>query len=279
MKGLYAGPLLAAAVFFLARQGVVGEDGATRGARPCIIYQTSPRGLCSNLHGLLMTIALYGNATDIYLDESSWAYKCGNDRGSWHEFFAGPSPRDLSDAPSPGDCEVLKYEGCPRCGHNVLADVPVATAFALLGEAAKQLWQLSSSMQRLADIQNAWLASLPRPLIAIHIQGGDKAHEDREAGREPEWYKEHEWVLKLQELLRNNGLQVQEGVGTCLVFGDDLHAMHQAVIPLQSTIQCPTIIFGGKGHNEQAMNANMTRADTCPVNNGHDPCPACPFQC
>ena len=233
--------------------------------RPCIIYQTSTWGFCSNLHGLLMTLALYGNASEIYLDEREWSYKCNNDRGSWHEFFAGPLPRDLAQVPNPGECEVLRYEGCSRCGHEVLANVPVAAVFPLLGEAAKHLWQLSSKMQRLADIQAAYLASLPRPLVGIHIRAGDKANEDREAGRNPKWYKEIGWVLMLEELLRKNGFHMQEGGGTCLIFGDDLHAMHQAVIPLHSRLQCSTIIYGGSlgGHNQFAMNANMTRGAAC----------------
>ena len=261
---------LAAVVVTLARHGVegvglrIGSKSAQGEGRPCIIYQTSPWGFCSNLHGLLMTLAVYSNTSDIYLDERGWSYKCSKNSGTWHKFFAG-TPRDRLNAASPGDCEVLTYEGCPRCGHDVLADVPVAATFALLGQAVKQLWKLSSSMQGLADIQAQYLASLPRPLAAIHIRAGDKGWEDHRVGRNPEWYKEDGWVLVLQELLRKGGMPVQEGGGTCLVFGDDLLAMHQAVILLQSRVQCAIITFGGSvgGHNQLDMNEKWTRASAC----------------
>ena len=266
--------LLAAISLLFGRHGVTGEDdtlsaspirGAQGEGSSCILYQTSPWGFCSKLNGLLMTSALYNTTSDIYLDGSAWAFKCSNERGSWHDFFAGPLPRNLLDALNPAECEVLPYEGCLRCGHNVLSNTSAAETFPMLGEAAKQLWQLSSSMQRLADIQTAYLASLPKPLVAIHIRGGDKAHEDREAGRNPEWYKEADWVRTLQELLRKNGLQMQEGGGTCLMYGDDLHAMHLAAVPLLSKVDCATIMFGGSlgGHHQAAMDANMTRAAAC----------------
>ena len=151
---------------------------------------------------------------------------------------------------------------CARCGHDALADRAVHETFPIMLNALRLVWKLSNSMQLHADIQAAYLASLPKPLIGIHVRSGDKAHEDVKVGRDPAWYQKQAWVDNLQELLVHNDLDLQTG-GTCLVYGDQLSSMEQAAAALKMKLQCTTLLVGGSlgGHDQDDFNhLNRTRA-------------------
>ena len=144
----------------------------------------------------------------------------------------------------------------------MLADRAVHETFPIMLNALRRMWRLSDSMQLRADIQAAYLASLPKPLIGIHIRSGDKAFEDRAAGRDPVWFQKQAWVDNLQELLAHNGLDQQAG-GTCLVYGDQLSSIQQAAVALKAKMRCTTIVVGGSlaGHDQGDFNhLNTTRA-------------------
>ena len=123
-----------------------------RGGSQCLLYQTSHWGWGSNVFGLLMTLAGNANDSTVILDESAWAYKC-SDGGSWREYFVGEVPMTLAEMPDVDTCEPVRYEGCPLCGHDLLASRPVHEAFPLMVHALRRVWQLSDSMQLHADIQ------------------------------------------------------------------------------------------------------------------------------
>ena len=88
-------------------------------------------------------------------------------------------------------------------------------------------------------------------------------YEDQNAGRNPQWYREQEWVQGLQELLRSNGLDLQ-GPGTCLMFGDELHALEEAAAILKGSLDCTTMVMGGtlRGHTQMEFNA-INRVAAC----------------
>ena len=187
-----------------------------------MVYHTSQWGWGSNVFGLLLTLAAHPNASAVILDERGWAYKC-SEAGSWREFLAGRQPMTRAEAPETATCKTVRFEN----GHEVLADRSVQETKPLMLGALRQLWKLADSMQLHADIQAAYLASLPRPLIGIHIRAGDKGYEDEWAGRSPSWYRGQEWVHSLRELLSSNGLSLQQG-GTCLMYGDHFRALSEA---------------------------------------------------
>ena len=127
--------------------------------------------------------------------------------------------------------------------------------FPLILDALRRVWRLSDSMQLRADVQATYLASLPKPLIGIHIRSGDKVSEDSYAGRDPAWFKKQAWVDNLQELLAHNGLDARTG-GTCLVYGDQLSSMQHAATALKEKLSCTTIVVGGSlaGHDQWTFN-------------------------
>ena len=120
------------------------------------------------MNGVLLTMAAH-RASAIVVNETEWAYKC-SEEGSWREFFAGPSPMTLAEDPHSSACEPVKYQNCARCGHDMLASRPVEETMPLMLGALRRLWKLETSVATLAEIQAAWLASLPKPLIGIHIR-------------------------------------------------------------------------------------------------------------
>ena len=214
----------------------------------------------------LLTMAAYPNASAIILDERGWAYKC-SEGGSWRDFFAGRQPiMTPAEAPDLAACETVKYYQCPRCGHEALADRSVQETKPLMLGALRRLWKLSDSVQRSADLQAAYLASLPKPLIGIHIRAGDKGPEDDRAKRSPSWFQEQEWVHSLQELLDSNGLSSQGAGkgGTCLMFGDDLKALSEAGAALRTSLECTTMLMGGtlQGHHQHDFN-KLSRTAAC----------------
>ena len=158
---------------------------------------------------------------------------------------------------------VLTSE-CPRCGHDALMDRPVHETFPIILNAMRRVWVLSDSLQLHADIQAAYLASLPKPLIGIHVRSGDKANEDVLAGRDPAWYQKQAWVDNLQELLAHNGLDLQTG-GTCLMYGDQMPSMQQAAAALKGKLRCTIITVGGSlaGHEQMAFNAAKGTRAAC----------------
>ena len=242
----------------LAAAAVVHVAG---GDAPCLTYHMSQWGWGSNVNGVLLTMAAH-TASSIILHERGWAYKC-SEEGSWREFFAGPSPMTPAEAPNSSACEPVEYQHCAHCGHNMLASRSVEETMPLMLGALRRLWQLSTSVALLADIQAAWLASLPKPLIGIHIRAGDKHSEDKRAGRDPHWYRKQGWVQGLQELLSSNGLSLDQG-GTCLMYGDDLPALSDAAVALHKSLTCTTMLMGGtlQGHHQMEFNS-LNRTAIC----------------
>ena len=167
-------------------------------------------------------------------------------------------------------CQFLAVTGLitwlwcsPRCGHDLLRNRPVDEVYPLMVDAIRRVWKLSDDLQLHADIQAAYLDSLPKPLVGIHVRSGDKANEDQSAGRDPLWYQKQGWVHGLQGLLAQNGLNMQNG-GTCLLFGDQLPSLHLAATALKTSLPCTTMIVGGSisGHNQYAFN-DLNRTATC----------------
>ena len=234
--------------------------GCAQGGSDCLVYRTSHWGWGSNVFGLLLTLVAHPNVSTVVFDESAWGYKC-SEGGSWRDFFVGSVPLTPAETPGLDACEPVFYEGCTQCGHDLLASRPVHETFPLMVAALRRVWQLTDGMQLHADIQAAYLASLPKPLIGIHIRSGDKGHEDQKAGRNPHWYREQEWVRGLQELLK--GLDPQRP-GTCLMFGDELHALEEAASTLKGSLDCTTMVMGGtlKGHTQADFNA-LNRTTAC----------------
>ena len=231
-----------------------------RGGSDCLMYKTAGSGWGSNMIGMLMTLAANPQA-DLVLDETGWGYKC-SDEGSWRRFFVGTVPMTREECRDPDACEPVQYSQCGRCGHDLLMGRPVQETFPIMLDALRRVWKLSDSMQLRADIQAAYLASLPKPLIGIHIRAGDKSHENKMAGRDILWFRKQGWVQVLQELLVENGLDQQSG-GTCLMFGDQLLPLQQAAATLKTDLRCTTILVGGslQGHDQFAFNEqNRTAA-------------------
>ena len=116
-------------------------------------------------------------------------------------------------------------------------------------------------MKRKADAQAAFLKSLRKPLIGVVIRAGDKALEDQMWGNRPaKWYQEREWVANLKTLLQQNKWPLSGG--TCILYSDDLVALHDATKTLKAEMNCMVIQMGGwEGgfHRETWMGNAMSR--------------------
>ena len=232
---------------------------STRASAPCIIYESSPYGFGSNILGLLLTLATQNKSTQTYFDESSWQYKCYGTPG-WSYFFSGPTPTVISENILPTGCTRVKYEGTELSGHDILKNEDPTKVFRMLRHSVQQVWRLSGHMKRKADAQAAFLKSLRKPLIGVVIRAGDKALEDQMWGNRPaKWYQEKEWVANLKILLQQNNWPLSGG--TCILYGDDLVALHDATKTLKAEMKCMVIQIGGwEGgfHREKWMENAMS---------------------
>lgn len=216
---------------------------AAKNGNPCIVYESSPYGFGSNILGLLLTIAAHNESTQIYFDESTWKYKCNGTSG-WSHLFSGLTPLPLQNGEtSPQGCLRAQYEGSEVSGHDMLKEEDPLKVFNKLRHSTQQVWQLSRYMRQKVDSQAAYLRSLRKPLIGVVIRAGDKTFEDRLWGNRPtDWYQERTWAAKLKNLLQQNGFQPG---GTCIIFSDDLTAMHEGSKVLRAELNCMTIQIGG----------------------------------
>ena len=203
-------------------------------------------------------MATFGaNNSTIYIDESTWAYKCGG-KPSWDNFFTGrqPQPRPRPNEPYEAHqalnvCTALNHTS----GHERLKDLTVAHVRPLLGKALRDIWTLSPRMQELAEAQAAFINTLRRPILALHVRAGDKRYEDLLwADLNPEWYNSGEWLLSLTEHLEMFQLPAP---ATCLIFGDGLQANAAVAAMASQNLSCSVLQLGGRdgGHQQHEFQA------------------------
>ena len=232
--------------------------------RPCYIYETSKYGFGSNFFGLLMAVATFGaNNSTVYIEESTWAYKCGG-KPSWNEFFAGKQPQPR---PRPNEayeahqalnaCTSLCYDS----GYQRLKDLTVAHVRPLLGKALRDMWTLTPRVQELADVQAAFLDTLQHPILAVHVRGGDKRDEDLMSKLNPEWYNSGEWLSSLTEHLELFQLAAP---ATCLIFGDGLQANAAVAATASQNLSCNVLQLGGRdgGHQQDLFSAEASASQS-----------------
>ena len=214
------------------------------GDQACYVYHTSLHGFGSNLFGIAMAVAAYGANSTLYLDESDWFYKCGG-KASWNEFFAGMQPQRMPDPEFhiEKDCTSVEY----LSAHELFKNLTVDHIRPLIGSALQKVWTLSDRMQKLADKQTAFMDTLRRPVLAIHVRSGDKGFEDVKAGRDPEWFRSSDWLSSLEEHMKMFGLPAP---ATCLIYGDGLEANVAVAATAARNLSCDVLQFGGRegGH-------------------------------
>ena len=229
---------------YLAISAYASAEGSHDKA--CYVYHTSPWGFGSNFYGIAMAVAAYGlkNST-IYLDESEWSYKCQG-KASWNVFFAGTQPHYLPDPESPieKDCISISYHSAYEQFRNLTVD----HVRPLIGKALQKVWTLSERLQKLADKQAAFMETLRRPVLAMHVRSGDKESEDIAQGRNPGWFKTSDWLSSLKEHLELFELPAP---ATCLIYGDALEANAAVAATAARNLSCAVLQFGGRNGGHQ----------------------------
>lgn len=219
-------------LLFTCLGSAFATPGFSAPTNQCFIYTFSESGFGSNLAGLLMAVAAWGDPlhnNTIYVNEKEWGYKCAQS-GSWNTFFQGQMPRQL-----PGGVITPELEtSCVIIDYNASFDAfvslaehhhtsfTVRDAFQLLGKAARQLWKLSDRMTSMADRQWKHYDMLSKPIAGVHIRAGDKSIEDHEHSN---WHNRHEWAANFKRVASQHSGDV---VRTCLLFGDQWPAMWNA---------------------------------------------------
>ena len=231
------------------------------GDNACYVYHTSIWGFGSNLNGIAMAVAAYGAKNNtIYLDESAWSYKCQG-KASWNNFFVGTQPHILPEAEPriEADCVSIDYHSAYEEFKNLTVD----HVRPLIGDALRKVWTLSDRLQMLAGKQVAFIETLRRPVLAIHVRSGDKVLEDVKQGRNPEWFRSNDWLSSLNEHLKLFELPAP---ATCLIYGDGLEANAAVAAAAARNMSCAVLQFGGRDGGHQQLLYGEDAADTGNLN-------------
>lgn len=217
-------------------------------------------GLGANLNALFMLIAKYKGLEHKHfiLDVTdSTGYFCGKGLSEYfsntiHEYKKSKA-EDKNSIIHINNCTDLSLTDYGSSGH----EYPEDLMFPLMVSAAQQFWKFSPEMQKIADTMIATINLFPKPVLAVHVRGGDKIIEEQE--KRKNWYHDASSIIKTASDLVGD-LHV---IKTCVVFGDDLEAANGVSSIVAKASGCHVVHIGGQhgGHNQGAFNSaahNMT---------------------
>ena len=217
----------------------------------CIVAQATWWGLGSQLVHLLHALA-HRPAGAVFWDHRASPYTCCDacPNNGWDTLFAGDAPEQLPASSflwhggRAKACQAIDVGGLASLNrqlYNETAMCPQALCAPL-----RSLWVLSPSARRRADAELALLAPLRKPLVALHVRGGDKVYGPNNETRP---YTFEAGLTALAADPRNLG-------GTCVVVGDDDSLGRALARAAPAALGCRVHyrIKRGGAHVQQAFN-------------------------
>jgi hypothetical protein len=188
----------------------------------------------------------------VFWDHRASPYTCCDacPNNGWDTLFAGDAPEQLLASSflwhggRAKACQAIDVGGLASLNrqlYNETAMCPQALCAPL-----RSLWVLSPSARRRADAELALLAPLRKPLVALHVRGGDKVYGPYNETRP---YTFEAGLTALAADPRNLG-------GTCVVVGDDDSLGRALARAAPAALGCRVHyrIKRGGAHVQQAFN-------------------------
>ena len=217
----------------------------------CGLLKLHSGGFASNINIVLLSVVVYPH-TIFYIDDEHFSYKCWPQKGNWDKIFDG-AVREKSQS-STENCTVYAFPNEPLLELHRLFNEKVINGYNAVfqekGEALTKLWQLSRQSKRRSDAHVKFLRSLPRPLTAVQVRHGDKAIED-------DHWRGPDQVYGPIDFARAAMSYPGARNGTCVIYGDDLHANQATAQQLVRLLRCYPIVMGGSssGHVQADFNS------------------------